>query len=187
MGVVPPPSSPTPSPAERPSKRAGLVLGGAILAVVVGIALAIGVVIITNRDDPSAEGPTTSSPVTPGSSATPGSGGAPAPNGASSPISTVAPAAPDTVASTPRRVPTIDAAGDLDARADAVIERILPLGGEVVLFSHAHLLRVLAARWCGLPPIEGRRLHLSTASVSVLGWEREDAGIERWNHVPGRP
>ena len=85
----------------------------------VGIALAIGVVIITNRDDPSAEGPTTSSPVTPGSSATPGSGGAPAPNGASSPISTVAPAAPDTVASTPRRVPTIDAAGDLDARPSA--------------------------------------------------------------------
>ena len=84
-------------------------------------------------------------------------------------------------------IPGGESLAEVGARADAVIERILPLGGEVVLFSHAHLLRVLAARWCGLPPIEGRRLHLSTASVSVLGWERDDAGIELWNHVPGTP
>jgi broad specificity phosphatase PhoE len=84
-------------------------------------------------------------------------------------------------------IPGGESLAEVGARADAVIERILPLGGEVVLFSHAHLLRVLAARWCGLPPIEGRRLHLSTASVSVLGWERDDAGIELWNHVPVRP
>ena len=113
MGVAPPPSSPTPSPAGRRPKRAGLALGGAILAVVVGIALAIGAVIITTRDDPSAVGPTTSSPATPDSTATP------APNRASSPTSTLPSAAADTVASTPRRVPTIDAAGDLDARPSA--------------------------------------------------------------------
>jgi probable phosphoglycerate mutase len=76
---------------------------------------------------------------------------------------------------------------EVGARADAVIARILPLGGDVALFAHAHLLRVLAARWCGLPPIEGRRFHLSTASICVLGWEREEAGIELWNHVPGAP
>lgn len=84
-------------------------------------------------------------------------------------------------------IPGGESLAEVGARADAVIERILPLGGEVVLFSHAHLLRVLAARWCGLPPVEGRRFQLSTASISVLGREREDAGIELWNHVPGAP
>jgi probable phosphoglycerate mutase len=55
----------------------------------------------------------------------------------------------------------------------------------VALFAHAHILRVLAARWCGLPPVEGRRFQLSTASICILGWEREHAGIQLWNHVPG--
>lgn len=63
-------------------------------------------------------------------------------------------------------------------RADGVIERALAAGsgGRVALFAHAHILRVLAARWIGLNARDGRLFVLGTGSVSVLGWERGDAG-----------
>lgn len=51
----------------------------------------------------------------------------------------------------------------------------------VALFGHAHILRVLAARWVGLPPSGGALLTLQTGSVSVLGWERETRVIQQWN------
>ncbi len=69
-------------------------------------------------------------------------------------------------------------------RADAVIARSLgaaPTGGKVALFAHAHILRILAARWIGLPAEDGSLLALGTGSVSVLGWEREVRVIESWN------
>ena len=68
-------------------------------------------------------------------------------------------------------------------RADRVIDAARAPSGDVALFAHGHVLRVLAARWIGLPPGHGARLALSTASISVLGWERETAVIERWNHT----
>ena len=70
---------------------------------------------------------------------------------------------------------------DVGARADRVLERIHAVDGRVMVFGHGHMLRILAARWIGLAPIAGARLVLGTATISVLGWERETAAITRWN------
>jgi broad specificity phosphatase PhoE len=75
---------------------------------------------------------------------------------------------------------TID---DVSARADRVIHRVLAASGDVLCFAHGHVLRILAARWLELPPVEGRRFALSTATLSVLGWEREIADVLRWNEA----
>jgi probable phosphoglycerate mutase len=70
---------------------------------------------------------------------------------------------------------------DVGRRADRVLERIGRIDGTVVLFAHAHFLRILAARWCECPPEAGRRLTLLAASVSVLGYERDVRVIDQWN------
>ena len=69
-------------------------------------------------------------------------------------------------------------------RASRVIERAVKAGGHVALFAHGHLLRILTACWLGLPPDAGRFFALGTASVSVLGYERETRVIARWNVLP---
>jgi probable phosphoglycerate mutase len=66
-------------------------------------------------------------------------------------------------------------------RVDTVIARARGLPGDVLCFAHGHVLRVLAARWLALPPVDGRLFALGTAAVSVLGWERETPVVERWN------
>ena len=66
-------------------------------------------------------------------------------------------------------------------RADGVIARLLELEGDTALFAHGQYLRILAARWIGLPAADGRLLSLDTASVSTLGHERETKVIRRWN------
>ncbi|CAA2154434.1 Putative phosphoserine phosphatase 2 [Methylobacterium brachiatum] len=74
-------------------------------------------------------------------------------------------------------------AADVGARADRVIARIRALDADLILFSSAHVLRVLAARWIGLPPEGGAVLVLGTASVSVLGYEhdRSEPVLRGWN------
>ncbi len=67
------------------------------------------------------------------------------------------------------------------ARADRVVARARAAGGDVVVFGHGHLLRVLTARWCGLDPVEGRRFVLDTGTLCQLGWEHEYPGVLRWN------
>jgi len=73
---------------------------------------------------------------------------------------------------------TVEAVGE---RADRVIARALGAGGDVALFSHGHMLRVLTARWLGLPPADGEFFTLGTATVSVLGFEHDYRVIVRWN------
>lgn len=71
-------------------------------------------------------------------------------------------------------------------RARAVIDRVLALPDDVLLFAHGHILRVLSSCWLGLPPQSGRFFALDTASVSTLGYEHETRVITRWslNCVP---
>jgi broad specificity phosphatase PhoE len=66
-------------------------------------------------------------------------------------------------------------------RTRRVIDRAVAATGDVALFAHGHVLRVLAATWLGLPPDGGRLLALGTASLSVLGYEREARVITSWN------
>jgi probable phosphoglycerate mutase len=79
-------------------------------------------------------------------------------------------------------LPGAETPEQVGARADKVIERVhAEAPTRALLFSHAHFLRVLAARWIELPATEGVRLLLDTASASVLGWEREVRAVKRWN------
>lgn len=72
---------------------------------------------------------------------------------------------------------------DVAARADRVIARVRAHGGDALLFSSGHLLRMLAARWVGLPPAGGAWLVLGTASLSTLGYEHDasEPAIRSWN------
>jgi broad specificity phosphatase PhoE len=79
--------------------------------------------------------------------------------------------------------PEGETAAQVGARADRVLERARAIDGDVLVFAHGHLLRVLAARWLGLPPTSGSLFSLSTATLSILGWERENAVIETWNEA----
>lgn len=78
-------------------------------------------------------------------------------------------------------VPGGETAAEVGRRADRVIRQATEAGGDVVLFSHGHLLRVLAARWLGLGPTEGRLFALGTSSIGVLGYERDVRVIRAWN------
>jgi broad specificity phosphatase PhoE len=78
-------------------------------------------------------------------------------------------------------VPDGETAAEVGARADHMIEELRPAAGDCVVFAHGHLLRVLAARWIGLEARDGRLFALDTATISVLGYERETATLRSWN------
>jgi broad specificity phosphatase PhoE len=80
-------------------------------------------------------------------------------------------------------VPNGETVEQVGMRADRVISRALAAGGDVALFGHGHLLRILSARWIGLEPSAGRLLALSTASLSVLGYEHETRVVRLWNRT----
>ena len=72
-------------------------------------------------------------------------------------------------------------AAELTARLDRVIHGLRGRDGRVLVFGHGHALRALAARWLGLPVGDGRFFRLDTATISVLGFERDTQVILRWN------
>ena len=59
------------------------------------------------------------------------------------------------------------------ARADRLVSRVRALQADVLVFAHRDILRVVIARWIGLPAVEGCRMHLATASVSTLGYDHD--------------
>jgi probable phosphoglycerate mutase len=73
---------------------------------------------------------------------------------------------------------TVDEVG---SRADHAIARAVEADGDVALFAHGHLLRILGARWIGLRAAYGGHLMLSTGSLCRLGFERERRVILLWN------
>jgi len=74
-----------------------------------------------------------------------------------------------------------ESVAEVGRRADGVIERASAVDGDVCIFAHGQFLRILAARWIGLPADAGRLFALDTATVSALGFERETRVIRRWN------
>ena len=79
--------------------------------------------------------------------------------------------------------PGAESLEDMGRRADGVIADLREAEGDVAVFAHGHMLRVLAARWIDLPPDRGRSFPLSTAAICVLGWEREEPALRLWNYA----
>jgi broad specificity phosphatase PhoE len=75
-----------------------------------------------------------------------------------------------------------ETAEQVGERADRVVDRVRSSAAtRALVFSHGHFLRVLGARWIGLPPTSGGSFRLDTGTLSVLGWERETPAFVRWN------
>ena len=74
-----------------------------------------------------------------------------------------------------------ETAEQVQARAERVIERAEAASGDVALFGHGHMFRVLAATWLQMEPQRGRSFALSTGTISVLGHERDTRVIKVWN------
>jgi broad specificity phosphatase PhoE len=80
-------------------------------------------------------------------------------------------------------VPGGETALEVAARVDRALAEAASAGGDVLVFAHGHLLRVLTARWLGLEPTDGRLFALDPATLSVLGHERETPVIRLWNQA----
>ncbi len=73
---------------------------------------------------------------------------------------------------------TVEQVGE---RADRVIARIEQAEGDVAVFAHGHMLRILTARWLGMAADGGRHFALGTATISVLSYEHSNRVVESWN------
>jgi broad specificity phosphatase PhoE len=80
--------------------------------------------------------------------------------------------------------PNGEAAADVGARADRVVAEVRGADGNAIAFGHGHMLRVLAARWLGLPPEDGALFALATGTLSTLGYEHETPVILSWSELP---
>ena len=69
----------------------------------------------------------------------------------------------------------------VSVRADEIVSRVRTVDGNVALFSHGHILRVLAARWINLSASYGENFLLDTATLNVLGYYRESPAFKIWN------
>jgi broad specificity phosphatase PhoE len=78
-------------------------------------------------------------------------------------------------------VPEGESAADVGERVDRVVAELRGQDGDVAVFAHGHLLRVLAARWLGLEPAAGQLFALDPATISILGYERETPVLRLWN------
>lgn len=78
-------------------------------------------------------------------------------------------------------VPGGETVGQVGARALDVIDRARQSDGDVALFAHGHILRILAACWLDLPSEDGKLFRLDTAGIGILGYEHENRVIGRWN------
>lgn len=76
---------------------------------------------------------------------------------------------------------TGETVAEVGGRAEAVIARVTAAQGDVAVFAHGHMLRILAARWLGMDAVGGRHFALSTATLSVLGHEHDNRVVQRWN------
>jgi broad specificity phosphatase PhoE len=82
--------------------------------------------------------------------------------------------------------PEGESSADVAARADAFIARVRRIEGDVLAFSSGHIIRMIAARWLGLPPDNGRFFYCRPASVGVLGFEHsnwDEPILWLWNQV----
>jgi broad specificity phosphatase PhoE len=70
---------------------------------------------------------------------------------------------------------------EVSVRADRIVSRVRAVDGNVALFSHGHILRVLAARWINLSASYGENFLLDTATLNVLGYYRESPAFKIWN------
>jgi broad specificity phosphatase PhoE len=80
--------------------------------------------------------------------------------------------------------PNGETAVEVGARADRVIAEVRAADGDAIAFGHGHMLRVVAARWLGLPAEDGGLFALATGSLSALGYEHGEPVIVGWNEVP---
>jgi broad specificity phosphatase PhoE len=78
-------------------------------------------------------------------------------------------------------IPGGETGADVAVRVRRVIARCHEAGGDALLFAHAHVLRVLTAVYLGFSPEAGAQFALDTATINVLGHEREDVTLRRWN------
>ncbi|HEY2772973.1 MAG TPA: histidine phosphatase family protein [Candidatus Binatia bacterium] len=76
---------------------------------------------------------------------------------------------------------------DIGARADRFIATVRESEGRVLAFAHAHISRVIAARWISHPVADGAVLKLDTAAISVLAWDRDGAVLRLWNDIGRLP